>query len=164
MCPVEQQLPSLFLPIGEFDLTFQSVSLEDYIEHLQDTERLRSRWLKLRFLQDSENRESSSSTITFALERKFRGVGVWAIGSIYTDQSGKFRVVGKIGLDYWFLAFIVFDIVLAVIFSLRSEQPATIFAFFSVVLLIANLIWFLGLVSLKEKLIAHLMETLRGGH
>ncbi|MCA9883058.1 MAG: hypothetical protein KC708_08815 [Anaerolineae bacterium] len=146
--------PKILFNFADFDLTFDTIMPDEYIENMQDKKRLRSKWLKLKFVPDA----SDNVDTTFALERNFRGVGVWAIGSIDTDEDDNTRVSGDIGIDYWFLYFCLFGLVLVVSYAIDSDQPIAAFFVLTIVLFFTYLVWLLGLMSLKDKLLAHLEE------
>lgn len=146
--------PKILFNFAEFDLTFTSITPDEYIENMQDKKRLRSKWLKLKFVSDA----SDDVDTTFALERNFRGVGVWAIGSTDTDEDDNTRVSGEIGIGYAFLYFSLFTLGFTILNAVYSDQPLKLLAILGTGLFTAHFVWLLGLMSLKDKLLDHLKE------
>jgi hypothetical protein len=156
----KQQFPSLFLHIGKFDLTFEEVSLETYLKNLQDEIHLSSNDLEL-MLQGP--RHKSSANIKFTLRSRVRsrmgGSNLWALGKIYIDQSGKIRVVGELGLDYWFLVQSIFLTGGLMIFSLARGLPATTTAqFFGLAMIVSFFRYVVYLLS-KGSLTGYLKKS-----
>jgi uncharacterized integral membrane protein len=158
----EQKQPSIFLYIGEFDMTFPSTSPEAYIDRLQDQSRLPDKTFqhsrRLKLLPTSNNNDVPD----FALQHNIRGFNVWAIGAINTYHNDEIRVYGKVGLDYGLLVITLVSFLFGCIMILTvlgSEQFVEKLFFIVAGYIIAFSVTFLKLFSLKNELIDYLQET-----
>ncbi|MCA9883059.1 MAG: hypothetical protein KC708_08820 [Anaerolineae bacterium] len=149
--------PSQFLKFGEFDLTFESILPEAYIDNFQDAERLSRSPVKLRHIQDNSetNDEELSLPSTFVLEVRARTGSLYAIGSITEGQNGDTHVQGYMGIGYDLLLF-NFIVFAWIGLSLFGNHLIAMLFCGSTFFLVIFIMHFFGLLTMKNRLLNHL--------
>lgn len=151
--------PSQFLKLGEFDLTFESILPEDYIDNLRDEARLRYRNIELRHLLDNSQNEADdlAHPSTFTLESGSKTGTINATGMITYDAIGETRVHGYFRMNYDFLT-LNYMFVAPIFLAVFSDTPLEFLIGWSMVIFVFFVIEYAVVLYTKDMLLEHLQD------